>query len=361
MKILHVFKTFYPNSFGGVEQVIEILSEYVHELGGEVELLVCGPANTTYSRKSIKVHSVKANFTLSNNPISLKFIKKFIQLQKQCDVIHFHYPYLMNEILFYVKLLNKPYVVTYHSDVVRSSFISNIYKLVSSKFLKGASSVVFTSPNYMKISYTNNMNINRRFIPLTLSQDEISISGLPVRNAIGSLPKDFILFLGALRRYKGLSTLIASAKISTRTFVIAGDGEEFANLVNEVRIAGLKNVIFLGKVNELEKNVLLEKCKFLILPSDRPSEAFGVVLLEAFAKGKCVITADLPTGVTFVNEHGKTGRVFKIGDPVDLSKQIEVLFMDHEEYYNYCQNVRTHLNNKFSKSEMREYKNIYDS
>ena len=128
------------------------------------------------------------------------------------------------------------------------------------------------------------------------------------------------------RRYKGLNTLLDAAKISDRNFVIAGAGEEKDKLMTRCKREKISNVTFFGLVTEEEK-LALKSCKFLILPSDRISEAFGVVILEAFINKKCVITSDLKTGVTFVNRDGYSGLVFKSGDHEDLNSKIETLFL----------------------------------
>ena len=112
-------------------------------------------------------------------------------------------------------------------------------------------------------------------------------------------------------------------------------------------------------MSEADKYYLLKKCHFLCLPSDRKSEAFGVILLEAFSVGKCVLTSDLNTGVAFVNTHNHTGRVFKQGNPEDMNKQIEYLYENPLDYARYCKNALNASTTKFSPANMDTYIKIY--
>ena len=54
----------------------------------------------------------------------------------------------------------------------------------------------------------------------------------------------------------------------------------------------------------------------LVLPSCQNSEAFGLVILEAQAFARPVISTNLPTGISFINRHQETGLVVP---PADVS------------------------------------------
>ena len=59
----------------------------------------------------------------------------------------------------------------------------------------------------------------------------------------------------------------------------------------------------------------------LVFPSEW-YETFGRVAAEAFAAGTPVIAADIGAVAELV-EHGRTGLIFRPGDPEDLATQVE--------------------------------------
>ena len=67
---------------------------------------------------------------------------------------------------------------------------------------------------------------------------------------------------------------------------------------------------------------------FLVLPSVSTEEMFGLVLLEAMAAGRPVITTAVPSGVREVNEAGVTGLEVPIRDPEALAAAMRRLVDD---------------------------------
>ena len=72
------------------------------------------------------------------------------------------------------------------------------------------------------------------------------------------------------------------------------------------------------------------------------SEAFRIVQLEAMACGKPVVSTNLPTGVPFVNQDGKTGIVVPPKDSNALTRAINILLDDPalRERYGNCAKER---------------------
>jgi rhamnosyl/mannosyltransferase len=110
--------------------------------------------------------------------------------------------------------------------------------------------------------------------------------------------------------------------------VIAGDGPEAENVQREVAASGLRNVQLLGQVGEEDKMCLLLLCRAFVFPSHLRTEAFGMSLVEAAMSGKPMVTCEIGTGTSYVNEDGVTGWAVPPEDAQALRAAMERLLAD---------------------------------
>lgn len=139
---------------------------------------------------------------------------------------------------------------------------------------------------------------------------------------------DYFLFIGRLHRRKGVDVLLdALAQVSPRSsskLVLAGDGDERVALESQAARLGLKDrVKFLGSTRGSAKIWLLQNARFVVTPS-RTWEAFGLVVLEAYAAGRGVIATTLP-GMMDLVEPERTGLLVPPESPTHLAKAIATL------------------------------------
>jgi glycosyltransferase involved in cell wall biosynthesis len=117
----------------------------------------------------------------------------------------------------------------------------------------------------------------------------------------------------------------ALENIKARLWII-GVGPLEDSLKTLVAEKGLADrVEFLGQVSEPDLVAYYHACDVFVLPSITNAEMFGVVQLEAMACRKPVISTDLPTGVSWVNQHGKTGYVVPPENVEELANAIQQL------------------------------------
>jgi glycogen synthase len=101
--------------------------------------------------------------------------------------------------------------------------------------------------------------------------------------------KRFVLYVGRLAAMKGVDTFLrAAARIAPTfpdvLFVVAGEGPEYGTLVQIAARLGIGDrVMFLGKVSDEEREILLSGASVFVLPSI--VEPFGIAALEAMAAG----------------------------------------------------------------------------
>jgi rhamnosyl/mannosyltransferase len=87
-------------------------------------------------------------------------------------------------------------------------------------------------------------------------------------------------------------------------------------------------VSFTGEIPDSRLRGLMQACAALVLPSVTQAEAFGYVQLEAMAAGKPVISTDVPSGVSWVNQDGCTGLVVRAGEAAALRSAIDRVMSD---------------------------------
>lgn len=364
IKVLHFYKTYYPDTVGGAEFVINQIIRSTAVLGIEAQVLTLTPGmdNSVVTVDGHKVCRCKTLVELASTPISLSAFMRFRELARDADIIHYHFPYPFADLLHFTSRIKKPTVVTYHSDIVKQSKILSFYRPLQKAFLNSVDTIVATSPNYLNSSpVLQQFRDKVSVIPIGLDTTNLST---PIAERYQywqqRLPEEFFLFIGAIRYYKGLHVAIEAVKGTGIKLVIAGSGGIEEELRAYASKNGLENVIFLGQVSEEDKSALLDLCYGFVFPSHLRSEAFGVSLLEAAAHSKPLISCELGTGTSFVNLHNETGLVIPPSSPVALRQAMEYLLSNPEIAQNFGANARNRVVRDFSESSVAGgYANLY--
>jgi glycosyltransferase involved in cell wall biosynthesis len=125
------------------------------------------------------------------------------------------------------------------------------------------------------------------------------------------------LYVGRLKRYKGLETAVRAVAEARRRgcavrLDIAGDGDDRERLAGFVRRLELAEAVsFLGFVSESTKRTLLRQAWAVVLPSAK--EGWGISNIEAAACGTPALAADSP-GLRESVRHEETGLLVPYGD-----------------------------------------------
>ena len=325
INVLHVYKTCIPYTQGGIEEVIQQLCLATTKLG--VNNKVVCISNKCKKKEIIvtpnaMIYCYPMSFEIASCGISFSLWKEFKHLSEWADVIHYQFPWPFGDIIALTRgSTTKPYIVSYQSDIVRQNLLNKLYKPIMNKFLAKAASVVATSQNYMASSLVlSNLKqipvlipngIDKELNPASYAKEKKEYENIYGRN--------FFLFLGVFRYYKGLNYLLKSAQQTGLDVVIGGDGPEAQKLYQYVQEHDLTNVHFLGYVTEQQKHALIDLSTALILPSSERSEAYGMVLLEAARQGTPMISTELDSGTSYINAHNETGLVIPAKSSVQLA------------------------------------------
>jgi glycosyltransferase involved in cell wall biosynthesis len=332
MRVLHFYKTYFPDSVGGVEQVIRQMCVGTGRLGVTNQVLSLSRDKNLkpFAYEGHEVHRAPLNFEVASNAVSLASIGMLARMAAQADVVHYHFPWPFMDMAHFLARIDKPTVVTYHSDIVRQKHLLRLYQPLKQRFLGSVDTIVATSPNYLASSAVlDRYRDKTRVITFGLDKasypepDQARMDAWRAR--VG--PK-FFLFVGVLRYYKGLHILLDALAGTDYPVVIVGAGPIEQELKAHAARLGLKKVIFAGAVDELDKAALLTLCYAVAFPSHLRSEAFGISLLEGAMFGKPMISSEIGTGTTYINVHGETGLVVPPSDPAALRAALRALWDD---------------------------------
>lgn len=142
--------------------------------------------------------------------------------------------------------------------------------------------------------------------------------------------------------------------------MIAGGGPELNSYIKHSNSIGVQNIHLVGPVDDLSKACLLKLCSALVLPSNLRSEAFGLVLLEAAMQCKPLISTELNTGTSYVNENGKKGLVVLPNDVMALRHAINFMLHQPDIAWRMGQIAKSRFVNLFTSEKMcNGYRDIY--
>lgn len=324
MRVVHVGKYYPPEYQGGLEAVVHGINREILKLGIEAAVVVAsarGPASVEVV-EGVRVTRVRTTARILSQPFCPGFGAAVHS--EPGDVIHLHHPNPLADMA--VRSERRPMVVTQHSDVVRQRMLWPLY----SPFVRGAferaSAITVGSEQLLRSSRElRGFEAKVRVIPFGIEAERFQATGTVTARAAelrAQWPeRPVVLSVGRLVRYKGFDVLIEAARGLDATVVIVGTGPEGARL----RARAGSNVVLAGRVSDPDLVAYYHACDVFALPSVSPAEAFGMVLLEAMACGKPLVTTALPTGVSAVNRDGVTGLAVPPRDPRALREALRAL------------------------------------
>ena len=362
MKVLHLGK-YYPPEPGGIEYFLKNLLAATRQYFENHAIVADkGQIHREESETGITVYHRSQIGTLFLTPILPGLFGFLHKLRKKhefgCIVLHAPNPMTTAALAVtdFISPLREKLVIFYHGDILVDSPLQKIayffFRHLEDRVFFRADRFIAHSPNLVRHSqvlgrYQGMVDIVPSTVPddwpAVTAEDEQEASR--IRKEAG---KPIVLFVGRLVPYKGLDTLVASAKmVRDAVFILVGDGPLEGDLKRRAAEQGVSDrFVFAGRVGRLKPYYLA--CDVFVLPSNSPVEAFGLVLVEAMSFGKPVVTSDLPTGVTYVNDDGKTGFTFPVRDSIRLAEVMNRLLSDEPLRNRLGKNARERVEREFA-------------
>ncbi|HWM92997.1 MAG TPA: glycosyltransferase family 4 protein [Thermoanaerobaculia bacterium] len=329
MRILEVVVR-YPPYVGGVENSVYHVATQLAARGHEVRV-VCAdePEGSPAEVEGVSVVRLPWRFKLANTNLCFGLWEAL--RREKADVIHTHVPtvFFAEMAAAAAEAMGIPLVLTYHNDPAGEGIkglLTGLYnRLRLPRVLEASTRIVTTNPLHSPVldPYESKLVC----IPWGVEVERF----IPAEEPEGPLTVGFLSLLDAHHRYKGLDVLLeAIAEIPEVRLKIGGRGEDREWYRHQAEELGIEDrVEFLGFVPDL--NSFYASCHVFALPSTDPRrEGFGLVLLEAMACGRPVITTPI-VGIAGDVEPRGVGVLVPPNDPHALASALMSLRENRSE------------------------------
>ena len=101
MRVLHFFKTYWPDTFGGVERTIHAIVKGVarHDIQSDVLSLSKTPEKGTVEFDGHMAHKAKLDLEFASTGFSREAFGRFRELSRKADIVHYHFPWPMMDVV----------------------------------------------------------------------------------------------------------------------------------------------------------------------------------------------------------------------------------------------------------------------
>jgi glycosyltransferase involved in cell wall biosynthesis len=356
-RVLHVGK-FYPPVSGGMERVVETLCRASAGLV-DSRVLVMNTGGKTVEEQidGVQVTRVGTAGGVGSVTIAPSLVSWLRRADADLMILHEPNPWAL--LSYAIARPRAPLAVWYHSDVVRHPLQYNLfYAPIAYPAYSHAQRFVVSSPPLGEHARALDAYRSRiRVIPFGIDPAEWT-GDAAVRARADVLAREigpFVLFAGRHVPYKGVDVLLRALSGTSVNAVIAGDGPRrtaWESLARELELD--PQVRFTGDVPDAELRALFHAASALVLPSVTRAEAFGYVQIEAMACGKPVVSTDVPSGVSWVNQDERTGLVVPAGQVEPLRAAIVRLMSDPALRLRLGEAGRERVDREFTLVRLRE-------
>lgn len=321
---------------GGVQEVVKALQLEFTKLGHEAVVITPQPKEPYASRDhrviflgtATDFKSPLATTTQVSASVLTDEIDNMLEYEK-FDVLHFHEPWvpvLSRQILSRSTCVNVGTVHAKLPETIASRALMRVVTPYTKPLIRYIDA--FTAVSEAAAEYLRTLTDD----PIKIIPNGIHTGHFRSPAHLADLPKaKTILYIGRIEKRKGVKYLLRAFQILQERqpdarLIIAGDGvdrEKMQELAEELQ---LRNVEFLGFIDDHTKLQLLHSADLFCSPAIY-GESFGIVLLEAMASGLVTVAGNNPGYESVMTGLGQLSLV----DPRDskeFAHRMELLLTD---------------------------------
>ena len=360
--VLHIFKVYYPDLFGGTLTVIRDICASLKDVFTSA-VLTC---STSAERREIVVNDVAVERVRSfGNVLSLPAAPTYPwRLWRKIgkhDLLALHAPFPLADLVFALGLgRSRPLVVHWHADIVTHAGLRFLIAPLMRRTLRRAEAIIVSDVALIESSpLLQGFADKCRVVPFGI---DVAKYDWPALNADRVNDRGrLVLACGRLVPYKGFDVLIRAAVGHEFEVWIVGEGAEHARLTQLIDELGLNDrVRLLGSVPDCERVKLMCIADVFAMPSVTNAETFGLAQLEAMAAGRPVVNTALDTAVPRVARDGIEAVTVPPGDAERLGEAIDALIRDPERRRRMGLAARRRAATRYSTAAFRQgMENVY--
>ncbi len=297
-QIAPLWETIPPKKYGGIEIMIDKITNELLKRGHKVTLFASGNSKTKAKLKSVFPKSLfEMKIDWYHRSQNLINAANAFSMADDFDIIHNH---AGDNGLLFSQTTKTPVLTTLHNVLPNSKQCDSDEHITFKYYSR--------KTNFVSISFNQRTHTDIKFNYVDTIYNGININDL----TFNPKPKNYLVWLGRIHYGKGLWNAIHAAKISKEKLIIAGNitcetDEEYFQSMKSM-IDG-KQIRYIGEIGLRGKDDLLRNAKALLFPTIW-EEPFGLVMIEAMACGTPVIGFNKGS-VSEVIKDGKTGFVVK--------------------------------------------------
>jgi len=328
MKILQITRQFLP-SIGGIESVVEGLSNALQNAGHEVEILTLKKIFTT--EETAPDHSIVHGLRVSRlkhwgskrYPVAPQVLKYV----KNCDVLHIHAVDFFVDFLAWSQFLHRcPIILSTHGGIFHTSWFTRLksayFQTITRNSLKQAAAILCVSDRdydlFSKIAPKEKLHLVRNGVDI----------GAYMKLTKKIIP-GLILGIGRVAENKGIDRLIHAFAELRKTHPHAklvwigpdqdGRVSKLQKLANDLGVA--ERIQFVGQVDADRMQRMLENAHAFVCGSSY--EGYGLSTIEAMSSATVPVVTKVGIHPQIVEE-GKSGYLVD-GHPESLVRGLRTL------------------------------------